>query len=796
MPDNVRGWTRKDGKVAITSKSGGLYWIDPSELKDAIDQGYELPSPEQGRAMERSDSTTEAVVAHIQGAARTYFGGATDWLGTNVDPRGPGAPGGQEFAKESWLGPRERHPTSFTLGEVLGYAIPGGIFGRVGKGVAQAAKIGIGKAVTSPKVLQGLSGTAGAIAEGGAIGSSNALSDIAQHRQEMTPDQMRDHFIKSTASGVAVMGAAHLVGTGVGAVMRGVKARTKGWGEPAPITELKATRRELMSGRTTERGHELESELQKHIAARKKYHDRMEAFGIERAEIEALEKQWVIDEGARMRARPPISARPSAEQWPKPDTGFVGEAAPNRMAEAAEHTKRAAEIGKANKYLDRFRRQYEKLGQSNSPLSDFPKLPEELASRFKVPRQPESIEQALSLARKLKAEGISIAKKRDKFLKLADEARASKPVYGEVGEVKRQSSVDPFATTMIQQPKPPSPATVRAYGLRKDVLNAEREVLDKQLVKLDKAIERGQGFAEKEIDKVWKRGIELTKKIHELKQEIGTGIAGRVIANTFGIFAGTAGAMGAGELGKKVLGGGGYGVMASRSLAWRAYRFLQPKMERTIMGKTINLGTSASSGMGLGLKAAIGEMSHAEMKQILEGIQSDELRMSEVEGVSPVIAAAMDAMKDQVKQHIMDVAPQPAAPSANWVPSRKQLASFSKTMRAVDRGSNGILEDIGNGYTDKESIKYLRIADPETLMWLQQVAGNIVSSGQGSKAQMMMCSIILEDAKLSAGRSFSKIMRLQSLYSPEQQSPQLQSQMKFSQQSQTAMQGMEARANG
>jgi len=147
----------------------------------------------------------------------------------------------------------------------------------------------------------------------------------------------------------------------------------------------------------------------------------------------------------------------------------------------------------------------------------------------------------------------------------------------------------------------------------------------------------------------------------------------------------------------------------------------------------------------------------------------------------------------KVKQHIMEVAPKSAVSKKDWSPSRKQLSSFSKTMRAVSHGPDGVFDDIGDGYLDRESWQYMLMADPEAAQWLQMVAMSVAQSGLASVEQLALIAIIQADTSESSD-TFSRVMRLQDLYSTEKEQSKSGAQMNFPEQSQTTMQGVEARS--
>jgi hypothetical protein len=746
----TQAYARGDGKVALTIDGSDLYWIDPSEVPDAIQQGYRVASPELGAKLQRSHSLQEDFISHVQGAARTYSGGATDWLGANAvkirqaigAPIAPGVTdpedraeiiaGADRLSRERWTQPGETAPVAGLAGEIGGFLLPGGAYGKAGKVGAAIAKPALARMAIGPGVAKGASRAIASTVEGAAISAGSAGSDIAVHHPEMTREQVLEHLIGATVTGAATMAVLHFAGTGVAKGHEKLKRFAKSW-EPEELKVLKSARKDIWSDMKKVEAEQEES-LMKALRARKELVDRNVALGAERRVLlEDME----------------IAATELAKTAKWPTHGSTRAAGPKVQAGSGRARSLDAELRAIQK------RQKQKI----------PKV-----EPVKVSGYAQDMGLGMAPTERFSARGFI--------------GEADMPWLGRGVKAAR-----PRLRDIPEQ---------RLFGTQKRLVRArdvERQVkeIGDDLAKLDKGIAAGKLKTDKAVKKLWMDGVKLTRTIQKLKEEVGTSLVGRAVTNIFGIFAGTAAAGAAGTMVSRAI-SGGYGQMAGRSVAWRAFRWLQGASKASKIGKLVPPVKSLGMGYRHGGRVMVDQITSDEFHDIMERLELDELRYSDVKDVNPTVGAALDAVKDNVKAHLMEKAPKPLVDRPGWKPSGKQLTSFSKTIRAAVRGPDGIFEDIASGYTDRESIEYMQIVDPEGFAWLQSVAAAIASSGTADAARMAVLAIILGQPGMSNMHNYSRTMRLQSLYDIEAQESASRAQLKSAQSSQTNMQSIEARA--
>lgn len=174
---------QQEDTVNVMSPLGKVGSLPKSQLNDALDSGYSLPSGEQVRSAKNEEQyggVQGSIFSATLGAARTATLGGSD-LALSALPEGVG------FSPEELKGFSETNPVSSTVGEVAGIlrdplALGKGISaaGKATTSGATKALKAMGMAEDASAVTKTLAGSLGLAVEGGLFGGvANTVDDYA-----------------------------------------------------------------------------------------------------------------------------------------------------------------------------------------------------------------------------------------------------------------------------------------------------------------------------------------------------------------------------------------------------------------------------------------------------------------------------------------------------------------------------------------------------------------------------------------------------------------------------------------
>lgn len=194
-----------------------MWAVQLKDLDKALGLGGYVPTNDEVRSRSEDHTAEQLAQANAGGSAEAFINsalssgtlGISDFIDRKI--------GGQESVEHT-KATQDAHPTASLLGEIAGYAAPGGLAGKVGKAAKAAAG---GRFIGS--VL-------GGAAESAAITGSQSLREELRNPEPLDIDKIAGQLPHAVVDGALVGGAIGAIGGGISAAGR---AAGRAWKNPA-----------------------------------------------------------------------------------------------------------------------------------------------------------------------------------------------------------------------------------------------------------------------------------------------------------------------------------------------------------------------------------------------------------------------------------------------------------------------------------------------------------------------------------------------------------------------------------
>jgi hypothetical protein len=215
----VDGFVDSKGRVSVVNpETNETFWVPKAQAQQAVDQGFHLETWDAYQQRQEAKFYDQPGSAVAAGMLRTVSLGLSDVAMEHLQP-------GRAAALKA------HNPKASVAGEVAGMLLPTGPVGLAGKaGKALATRLAA-KAVggsRAAKIAAGAAKLAPGMAEGAAIGTTQAVSGIALESTEAQMQGAAHHLAEKAVVGALTGGLFSLVGLGLGGLGAKIAGRAQG----------------------------------------------------------------------------------------------------------------------------------------------------------------------------------------------------------------------------------------------------------------------------------------------------------------------------------------------------------------------------------------------------------------------------------------------------------------------------------------------------------------------------------------------------------------------------------------
>ena len=204
-----------DGQIVMVDPYGHTGGVPVDQMALLFTQGYRFATPDDNlEAYRQQEYGNQPVAAAAEGVARSATFGGYDVAANAL--------GLDEGVRER----RERNKGAATVGDIAGYALPGGagkFLGKVGKGAAELA--GLGEATGIGGRMLG--GAVRGGAEGAAVGIQQTISDTALSEHPLSAEAIMSDLGSNMLYGGLTGGAIGTAGGAIGGIISEASSRVR-----------------------------------------------------------------------------------------------------------------------------------------------------------------------------------------------------------------------------------------------------------------------------------------------------------------------------------------------------------------------------------------------------------------------------------------------------------------------------------------------------------------------------------------------------------------------------------------